>query len=261
MKTTLIEYTGMGRYPWAAADLLIFTKSTRLKMTADGLAAIAAWPTSKKEEELAYMANTIRSSWEFIDYIFLLEDVTLAFTQQLLRSRHASFAQQTMQILQVDATNVEPPRGDWYISSDEDAENSDFTRLERTVMWDNCITYIGETYSELIRLGATVEQARGLLPRNIRTNIVVKMNLRTLTEVLHSRISPRNLGEYRDVAVAMRDAILAAHPWAAVFVEQTKDKVIADLEREIAEAGIGGPQEGGTRGARMYKLVDQLRRS
>ena len=53
----------------------------------------------KKQAELDYMSKTIPSSWEFVDYTFMIEDVTRALTHQLVRTRTASYAQQTMQIL------------------------------------------------------------------------------------------------------------------------------------------------------------------
>ena len=66
MKVTLINYTQ------DAVDMLLFTKSTRLNMSPGLMSEIAKWPPSKKYEELKYMANTIPSSWEFVDYVFLV---------------------------------------------------------------------------------------------------------------------------------------------------------------------------------------------
>ena len=39
----------------------------------------------QKEEELKYVFGTIGSSWEFVDYIFLITDVSRAFTHQAVR--------------------------------------------------------------------------------------------------------------------------------------------------------------------------------
>src|SRR4051812_12726429 len=102
MKVTLIDWTGCGNPDeWHAANVLIFTKSTRLTMAPGLFKEIADWPTDKKLKELEYMANTIPSSWEFCDYTFMIEGVTRAFTHQFVRSRTWSFAQQTMQVLDV----------------------------------------------------------------------------------------------------------------------------------------------------------------
>lgn len=239
MKVNLLHYTG---YPdqWRAADLMIFTKNTRLRMGVHGLEAIAEWPLAKKMEELAYMANTIRSSWEFCDYTFIIEDVTRAFTHQLVRTRHGSYAQQTQQVLRIDATAVQPPAG--MSSSVEEA-------------WHAGIESIAHYYDGMLGNGATVEQARGILPTNVKTNIVAKFNLRTLVEIFDQRISPRNLSEYREVAELMKYCVLEVHPWAKVFLEQSRDQYLRALDKEISECCMPSAR------ANMHKLVDQLRRS
>lgn len=245
MRVTLLDYTGCGSCnPWYAADLLIFTKNTRIKMAPNGLREIARWPVEKKLEELAYMANTIRSSWEFCDYVFLLEDVTRALTHQLVRHRTGSYAQQTQQVLKIDASAVETPRG---LSS------------QAADTWKGAVETMAFAYDEMLERGATIEQARGILPTNIKTNIVVKFDLRTLVDVFHQRISPRNLGEFRDIAVAMRDAVLLVHPWAWVFIDSTRDRAMAELDDMITHTGTITKDPELTN--KMLKLVDQLRRN
>lgn len=242
MKVTLIDYTG-AHHPdvWHAAHLLIFTKNTRIKMSPDGLKEIESWEYAKKFAELEYMANTIRSSWEFLDYTFVLQDVTRSFTHQLVRTRTASFAQQTMQILDVSGFTVERPKK--LPSMAEEA-------------WEDAIHTTRTAYDTMLIAGATVEEARGLLPHAIHTNIVLKADLRTLVDLFHSRISPRNLGEFREVCVLMREAVLHVHPWSRVFLEQTVDVVTSKLDEELKDLREREPEKA----TRMLKLVDQIRR-
>ena len=89
MKVELVNYTS------DAVDLLLFTKNTRLMDDEDAYSKIADWPETKKQEELDYMLQTIRSSWEFIDYTFNIRDVSRGFTHQFVRTRQASYAQQS----------------------------------------------------------------------------------------------------------------------------------------------------------------------
>ena len=173
MRITLVEFTGKGssNEQWRAADLLIFTKSTRLTMSPSLMEEISAWPLHKKMEELEYMANTIPSSWEYVDYTFLIEGVTRAFTHQFVRTRTNSYAQQTMRVL-----DVSEGRGWDYltgpsIESDEDSKRIYHIEMER----------IGEAYRGLITCGAKIEDARGILPTNILTNIVCKTSPRALS--------------------------------------------------------------------------------
>ena len=84
MKVKLVNYTQ------DAKDLLIFTKNTRLLNVEDAYQEIKDWPEDKKQAELDYMLQTIKSSWEFVDYTFEIRDVTRAFTHQFVRTRTGS---------------------------------------------------------------------------------------------------------------------------------------------------------------------------
>lgn len=247
MRVTMLDHTGSGHGPWYAAELMIFTKQTRVAMRPDARALIAARSEEQKLRELAYMANTIPSSWEFCDYTMLLEGVTRSLTHQLVRTRTASYAQQTMQILDV--------RGFEYRMGPTIEKNG-----IRNHVYNDLMHKINETYKWLIDDGATVEDARDLLPHGIHTNIVVKANLRTLVDLFHTRISPRNLGEFRTVAEEMRRTVLEVHPWSYLFLDRTTDRAMEELDRMIRDHAPGGAMEPGTPMNAMLKLVDQLRR-
>ena len=104
MEVKLIDYTGAGSEDPArhAANLLVFTKQTRLEMKPGLMTEIESWSEEDIYKELLYMANTIPSSWEFVEYKFLINDVTRAFTHQFVRTRTGSYAQQTMRVLNVN---------------------------------------------------------------------------------------------------------------------------------------------------------------
>ena len=74
MKVKLINYTS------DAKNLLLFTKNTRLMNEDNAYDKIKEWPEDKKQAELDYMLNTIKSSWEFVDYVFDIREVTRGFT-------------------------------------------------------------------------------------------------------------------------------------------------------------------------------------
>lgn len=259
MKVTLINYTGQGsrRHPhsgeWVpdergenAVDQLIFTKSTRLTMSPGLLSEIAAWPWERKLHELEYMANTIPSSWEFVDYTFMIEGVTRAFTHQFVRSRQFSFAQQTMRVL-----NVSEGEGmGWsFLAGPSIADD-----VDRQHHYDETMLYIDKSYKEQIAAGAKIEDARGLLPTNILTNIVGKCNMRTFVELVRKRSSPRTQSEYRDVLEAMKAAVQSVHPWIVFFLDRTIDRSIADLQ-ELVNKGILSTEDK----TNATKLLDQIR--
>lgn len=246
MKVSLIDYTGAGTPNPArhAANVLVFTKQTRLEMRAGLLEEISSWPWSKVEAELEYMANTIPSSWEFVGYTFLIEDVTRAFTHQFVRTRTGSYAQQTMRVLN---------KSGWTYGTGPTINDAD-----RRAAYHETMEGIAATYDRLVEMGTAIEDARGVLPTNIHTNIVAKFDLRTLADTARKRASSRTQGEYREVMEAMLAAVIRVHPWAKMFLSRTFDRAALDLENEIStleQFGAVSPEQK----VRLIKLIDQLR--
>lgn len=141
MKVTLISHTQ------DAKEILLFTKATRLNMTPGLLDTIFEKPEDEKEAELAYMANTIPSSWEFVDYVFLVEGVSRAYTHQQVRTRAASYAQQTMRVLEMGEFD--------YVYTDRNIADP-----EAKAIIDACNAVIKRAYNDLIRIGQPAEDAR-----------------------------------------------------------------------------------------------------
>lgn len=249
MQVTLFEYSGKGSPDpaRAAANALIFTKSTRLNMTPDLYAQVEAMGDDKVMEELTYMANTIPSSWEFCHYSFIIEGVSRAFTHQFVRTRTGAYAQQTMRILDVSGFDfiTGPTIGDQYTKHG----------VTRRDIYEGEMARINIKYQDLIEDGAAIEDARGILPTNISTNICADFNLRTLSELFRKRASSRTQGEYRDVIDAMKAAVVAVHPWTSLFFERSFDVAAAELEQGISDIYGLAPEER----TRLIKLIDQMR--
>jgi flavin-dependent thymidylate synthase len=245
MQVTLIDYTGAGSNdPDYAINLLIFTKNTRLTMSPSGIKDIAAWPYEKKTAELNYMANSIPSSWEFVNYTFMIEGVTRAFTHQFVRSRHCSFAQQTMRVL--DVSNG----AGWEYGTGPTIEE----KPDLKGNYEATMETVARAYEWLIRDGAAIEDARGILPTNILTNIAMSCNMRTFVELVRKRSSSRTQGEYREVLEQMKVSVQAVHPWIDLFIARDFDKAASDLDQQIRASDL--PQENKIG---MIKLIDQLR--
>lgn len=237
MKVTLISHTPH------AAELLIFTKSTRLTMSPGLMEEIMAWPQEKKLAELEYMANTIPSSWEFVDYVFMIEGVSRAFTHQFVRSRNASYAQQTMRVLNMGEYD--------FVMTDRIKEN-----VQARGLVDIINENIRQAYNHMIQLGIPAEDARGILPTNISTNICAKFNLRTFVDLAKARTGGRTQKEYQRVLNAMVDAVLEVHPWAEKFLFAHGRDYFKDIE-DFAEREYGGDLL--KKGA-LLKIVDKMRK-
>lgn len=240
MKVTLINYT------FGAAELLLFTKSTRLTLSPALMETIEKLTDEEKLDQLRYMARTIPSSWEFVDYTFLVEGVSRAYTHQQVRTRSASYAQQTMRVLPMGAYE--------YIYTDANLASPEAMKVLKQVN-----EQIRAAYNKLIGLGQAVEDARGILPTNISTNIVCKFNLRAFCDVAASRSGGRTQSEYRKVVNGMIDEVLKVHPWAEEFIFQHGRNYFDDLE-EFAEHLRGRGPFGSEDRAHLLKIVDQMRK-
>lgn len=243
-RVMLIDYTGAGHpNKQRAIDLLIFAKSTRLEMNPRLMADIISRDYDEKLKEVEAIANTIPSSWEFIDYTWLITGVTRAFTHQLVRTRHASFAQQTMRVLNVSAG----PGWDYAMGP------SIANPLQKNIYRD-AMDHDAKCYKALIQSGAAIEDARGVLPTNILTNILMKCNLRTLVELVRKRSGPRVQGEYREVKDKLLETVKEVHPWIILFTDRTFDKAAMELDEIIKNTYAEQEHKN-----KMHKLVDQMR--
>lgn len=237
MKVTLISHTQ------DAENVLIFTKNTRLTMSPGLMDEIRNRSQEDKLAELEYMANTIPSSWEFVDYVFLVEGVSRAYTHQQVRTRAASYAQQTMRVLNMNDFD--------YVYTDRNKSNP----MAMNVIND-CLNQIKLAYARLIEMEQPAEDARGILPTNIATNIVCKFNLRTFVDLAKARTGGRTQSEYQKVINAMVDEVLRVHPWAEKFLFQKGRDYFADIE-EFAAREYGGDL---LKKGQLLKIVDKMRK-
>lgn len=222
MKVTLIDYTGAGHPdPHYAARLLVYTKSTRLTQGEETRKRIMAMPIDELKSELDYVANTIRSSWEFVDYTWEITGVTRAYTHQQVRSRHGKFAQQAQRV--VDMGTFETLLPDTVVMAG------------RQGMWNSCMAAISETYRALREAGVPAQDCRGVLPTNVLTNIIVNFDLRNFADLCGKRENLRTQGEYADVVRQMKSEVLRVHPWTQPFLEPERLKTPA-LDKLLRDA-------------------------
>jgi len=243
MKVTLLYATP------DAIELLIFTKNTRLNMAPAGFGEIKSWSHQKKMEELKYMSTTIPSSWEMVDIMFCIEGVSRAFTHQLVRTRTASFAQQAMRI--VDMTGF-----DYHVGPSVEGLALDLYRSQ--------MTELSKTYADLIALGAKPEDARGVLPTDILTNICMKINLRNFSDLVKKRMTPRVQDEYAQVLKGMVEEVLKVWPWSLMFIMPRNSEAHKELgyylnqqlNKEVKETG---KSQNETEAWKAMKYLDILR--
>jgi len=227
MKVTLINYVGIGHPdPLFAAKLLVYTKNTRLTQGEETRNATFAMNMEQLEPELDYMSKTLRSSWEFLDYTFEIQGVSRAFTHQFVRTRTGSYAQQAQRVVDMS--------GFQYITPEAMLGDSSMSGSKNLDVYNETMATISRSYEELASCGVAKQDARGVLPTNVCTNIIAKFNLRTLADLAGKRDNPRAQGEYVSVYRAMAQAVLEVHPWVDPFLypERTKTPGLDELLRK-----------------------------
>lgn len=244
-KVELISFTGKGlpNQDWHAADLMIFSKQTRLNMTTTLMEEVANWSNERKLEELQYMARTIPSSWEMIDVVFLVTGVSRATAQQITRTRNASYVMQSQRVTDQSKSCVYNPH----------KPGTDLWRR-----FEVRSTRVMELYSEHVLDGAQQQEARGLLPMNVECTLLCKYNLRAFADLVRSRSSLRAQGEYVDIAAAMRAIVERVWPWAHLFFQDQHQEAIAILTKVAEELGIT-PGHGA--GWDIAKAIDLIKKA
>lgn len=147
----------------------------------------------------------LRAPHESVDFHFMIEGVTRAFTHQMVRQRTAVYAQESLRF----AVKSNLPEQIAFPPSIE--QGSDEAKS-----WDEVLQKIEEVYTFLINNGIPAEDARGLLPHAITTRLHYKTNLRNLVEHAGNRLCTQAQFEWRIVFTGIVQAIRYYSPAAPI---------------------------------------------
>jgi thymidylate synthase (FAD) len=119
-------------------------------------------------------------------------------THELVRHRLASFSQESTRYCNYGAekfgkeiTVVKPS---WYIPKleycgDISAESTVYNQVCKQIAWEDAMIHAERAYFEMLKNGATAQEARAVLPNSLKTEIVVTANLREFRHILNLRCS------------------------------------------------------------------------
>lgn len=204
MKVELVRYTQ------DALDLLLETKNARM----DGK-SVSEMTEAEKQEHWRYMLDTIKSPFDFVDYIFDITEVSKNMTHQMVRTRTGAYQERTSRAQESSAFDAIRPAAFTHPEDDPKGWTPHDDQASLLAgLWDDAMADIDALYQELRAAGAEIQDARAVLPSNMRTHIMAKFNLRTLSEMAKNRLCTRTQGEYQNVFRAMVAAVLKVHPWA-----------------------------------------------
>jgi flavin-dependent thymidylate synthase len=139
-------------------------------------------------------ATHLKAPLEAVDLHFMVENVTRAFTHQMVRQRTAVYAQESMRFAVKEDIAARPGP---LIGANRDARR----------LWNAHMKVTWEAYKALIANGVPAEEARGLLPHDTLTRLNYKTNLRNLVDHLGNRLCTQAQFEWRLVGAQIVQAI------------------------------------------------------
>lgn len=157
---------------------------------------------------------------EAVSLHFMLENVTRAFTHQLVRQRTAAYAQESMRFAVVeDMTQAValPPSLAKYNDPEvahsvlvAEAQRLPLSDSEQAYLtWISVVQDISTGYMDLVNKGMPAEDARGLMPTNIITRVNYITNLRGLLDHAGNRLCTQAQFEWRMVFAHIANALRA----------------------------------------------------
>ncbi|WLW40886.1 flavin-dependent thymidylate synthase [Serratia phage KKP 3709] len=150
------------RYTQDALDLLLETKNTRMKGK-----PVEEMTDAEKQEHWLYMLDTIKSPFDFVDYIFDITEVSKNMTHQMVRTRTGAYQERTSRAQESSAFDAIIPMA---------FDASKGGKIELDHLWYDSVATIDALYQELRAAGAEIQDARSILPSNMQTHITAKFN-------------------------------------------------------------------------------------
>ena len=188
MKVTLVSYTQNPELAMCMA-VEIMKEKDPLK------AAVCSDRPHKEACITEILKSRLRGALEFATFEFLLEDVSRAFTHQLVRHRTFHFSQQSMRFFDASESAFRVPKGAF---SERINEHFESTRL---------------FYQDLLADGCPTEDARSILPTNVCTKIMFGATFRGLLELAEVRMCAQSQGEFREAMEQIKKEVEKVSPF------------------------------------------------
>jgi len=202
----------------------------------------AAW-------EAATVSRLSETPLEWIQWSINFENVSRAFTHQLVRTRMATYAQESQRFAvkdNIDDAVKLPPslagtRSWSQFTEDCRAEgvdpniNADTAQMWRN-RWDHALTVIADVYAVNVAEGMPAEDARGILPTNMLTRAHMRVDMKTLLNLAGMRLCTQAQFEWRAVFAELAKAIRVYGGTAVPDRNVWQFDLIADSFRPVCYA-------------------------
>lgn len=188
---------------------VIITEATPFPL--DTISRAAGMSTDKSNKSFKRAETCIRQDHavaEFADVAFKIEGISRDCMAQLTRHRMASFCVESQRYVKYDLSG-----DDWYVVPLRVESIPELVEVYKADMH-----LAASTYCELIDNGVPPEDARFVLPGSMKTNLEMKMNVRSIFHFFDLRLDSHAQWEIRLLARKMRDTLAAySDQWARVI--------------------------------------------
>ena len=139
---------------------------------------------------------------EYVDFTFQVEGVPRALTHQMVRTRvGAVYSQESLRFCAKTGEQFKYDIG------------KSVKTEEQLKVYHEAMKNAQQAYENLLEAGVETQDARGVLPINILTNIGVKYNLKTLMGIAEVRLCTQSQPHWTDIITQMKEEITEkVHP-------------------------------------------------
>lgn len=170
--------------------------------------------------------STHHSVLEHAYFTFAIEGISRACSHQLVRTRIASFSQQSQRYVEIKENQNE-----LYEAFNENYDSTNYKDSKIFKILDkyfvdadnfrnvNGYYYALDNYLEAIKMGEPAQDARRFLPNATKTNIVMSLNLRSFMHLCNERLCTRAQGEIRQLVKEMVKEVIKVEPWLEPYLQ------------------------------------------
>lgn len=169
----------------------------------------------------------LNQSLEWVNVTFEISGTSRGVTHELVRTRQASYAQQSMRHTDMGLADMRMPEG--IVNADPDTQ----------MIWVNSVEEARQTYQELVERDVEFQDARTVLPIATETYIICNYPLKVFMDTFAYRGCYMFYPEIVKLFHRMREALLEVCPWLRKHVLISCEKTAP--QTRVLPAGKGVP--------------------
>lgn len=142
-------------------------------------------------------------------------------THELVRHRIASYSQESTRYCNYSKDKFNNQISCIDISTGFGYDLSKENDLKKYNVWLTAMKNAEQSYFEYLKLGASPQEARSVLPNSLKTEIVTTMNIRSWRNVLKLRTAGGAHPQMREVANLLLDELCSRYPVLFLDIKQS----------------------------------------